>query len=93
MELLAHLHTHMSIRKYVSSKPTDTHVASESGSALRESASGVECLKHELETQSQELMLVRKQLHLVQLELDEEKQKCLTQAEKIKELELSVTRE
>ena len=69
--------THSHEHEYVSNEPTDTNVASESGSALCELASGVERLKHKLETQSQELMIVREQLHLVQLELDEEKQKCL----------------
>ena len=79
--------------EYVSSQPVDTNVANESGSALRESASGLERLKHELETQSQELAFVNEQLHVIQLALEEEKQKSLEQVEKIKELEQSLAKE
>ena len=39
------------------------------------------------------MTLINEQLHLVQLELYEEKQKSLAQAEKIEELELNLTKE
>jgi len=48
-------------------------------------------LKHELEAQSQELLQVNEQFHVVQLEL-QEKQKSLEQAKKIKELEQHLTK-
>ena len=44
--------THSREHEHASSEPTDTNVASEIGSALRESASGIEHLERELEIQS-----------------------------------------
>ena len=56
--------THSREHEHASSEPTDTNVASKIGSALRESASGIERLERKLEMQLQEMTQINEQLHL-----------------------------
>jgi len=79
--------------EHVISQLVDMNLGSKSRIAPRESDSELKCLQCELEMQSQELMSVKEQLHLVKLAFEEEEQKSLEQFEKIKELQQSLAKE
>ena len=79
--------------EHVISQPVGMNVSIESSVAPRETDSKLECLQRELEMQSEELTSIREQLHMVQLALEEEKQKSLDHVERIKELQQSLAKE